>query len=94
MNVTQVSGQFGQVLFSIGTGPIPLLQCPNGKAVAQIVQTIGMNFIESPILQNSYAIKLQGGYDCAFSSNSGWTVVTGQLTFKGGAVTVEKLKVK
>jgi PKD repeat protein len=66
----------------------------SASANGQTVQILGIGFTEDLSLANTYSVKLQGGYDCAYLSNPLWTTITGKLTFKGGAVTVEELKIK
>jgi hypothetical protein len=39
-------------------------------------------------------VTLEGGYDCTYSSNPGFTTVNGTLTIKDGKVTVENLIIK
>lgn len=47
------------------------------------------------ILDSDKAVTLEGGYDSAFSVNSGgYTVLTGTLTIQSGSLTVENLIIK
>jgi hypothetical protein len=68
--------------------------CHNASANGQTVQMQGITFIQTPVLDNNYAIRLSGGYDCIYSSNPGWTTINGKLTIKGKPVTIEKVKIK
>jgi uncharacterized delta-60 repeat protein len=49
---------------------------------------------ENVVLWNSLAITLKGGYDAAYSSNSGVTELSGSLTITNGLVYVENLVVR
>jgi PKD repeat protein len=46
------------------------------------------------MLDQTKTIKLQGGYDCGFTTNPGVTIINDKLTIKGGKVTIEKLIIK
>jgi PKD repeat protein len=68
--------------------------CHYASVNGQTLQMQGIILIQNPVLDNNYAIKLIGGYDCIYSSNPGWTTINGKLTIKGKSVIVEKVKIK
>jgi hypothetical protein len=53
-------------------------------------------FDEDLILNNVAPVKLLGGYDCYYSSNSGSTTITGTVTIAGtaGAVTMDRVTIR
>jgi hypothetical protein len=60
----------------------------------ETVQIHAFVFSEALSLQKNISVKLQGGFDCGYSANSGFTTINGSLTIKGGTVTAEKLLIK
>jgi hypothetical protein len=63
---------------------------PDGDAV----QMMGKAFPEALTLQSPYSVTLQGGYECDFSSNPGYTTINSPLTIQGGAVIIENVIIK
>jgi subtilisin family serine protease len=53
-----------------------------------------IDFDEDLKLSGSYPVKLAGGYDCGFSSASGFTTLNGSLTITGAAVTISKVRIR
>ena len=51
-------------------------------------------FIENILLDRNISTVLQGGYNCPYDDNTGYTTIDGSLTIKNGTVTVEKLIIK
>jgi C1A family cysteine protease len=52
-------------------------------------------FIEDISMSRSIAVTLRGGYDCYYSSNSGFTTISGSMTIGGSnSVTVDQLIIK
>jgi PKD repeat protein len=62
-----------------------------GDATLQIqAQTFGGNLL----LDQPKTIKLQGGYDCNFTSNPGVTIINDKMTIKDGKAMIEKIIIK
>jgi PKD repeat protein len=62
-----------------------------GDATLQIqAQAFGGNLL----LDQTKTIKLQGGYDCGFTSNAGESILSDKLTIQHGKVTIDKLIIK
>jgi hypothetical protein len=57
------------------------------------VQMQAGDFGDSLLMQNNTIVKLQGGFDCGYTSNPDWTTIT-RLTIQQGTATVEKVKIK
>jgi hypothetical protein len=68
--------------------------CNSSTTGGQTVKVQGIELTQDPVLQNSYAINLQGGYDCEYSSIIGWSTIIGSLTVRGEAVTVDRITVQ
>jgi PKD repeat protein len=51
-------------------------------------------FSEDIVFQNNVSVILKGGYNCDYSSNPGFTTISGSLTIKAGTITVDKLIIK
>jgi hypothetical protein len=45
-------------------------------------------------LQKDVLMRLQGGYNCDYSSNPGYTAIKGNLKIKGGTVIVDRVMIK
>jgi hypothetical protein len=58
------------------------------------LQMQGANFTENLTLNRSVDVTMKGGYDCAFSANTGWTTVSGNMTVSDGSVAIENLIIK
>jgi hypothetical protein len=62
-----------------------------GDATLQIqAQAFGGNLL----LDQTKTIKLQGGYDCNFTSNPGVTIINDKMTIQHGKVTIDKITIK
>jgi hypothetical protein len=60
----------------------------------QSIKMQAVDFPEDLLLDDTRAVNLQGGYDCAYSSNTdAWSVVN-SMTISGGGITVEQLIVQ
>jgi subtilisin family serine protease len=59
-------------------------------------QTIKMRaqILTVPIFDRDISVTLQGGYDCVFLSDPGWTTLNGNLTISAGSVKIENLIIK
>jgi hypothetical protein len=66
----------------------------NNASSGATLQTLALTFNENLLLARAIPVSIRGGYDCAYSSNPGWTILTGSMTVKGGPVTVENLIIK
>jgi hypothetical protein len=54
-----------------------------------------ITFYESPVLNNSSDLTLYGGYNSAFTSNTGFSAVHGSITISGtGSVIIDKLSIQ
>ena len=51
-------------------------------------------FIEDLDLARNISVMLQGGYECGYLSNPGWTTVHGRLTITDGSVTLENVRIR
>jgi hypothetical protein len=58
------------------------------------ILTLASDFVEDLNFNLDIAITLQGGWDPDFSSITGWTTLTGNLTISKGAVIAENLILK
>jgi C1A family cysteine protease len=56
----------------------------NAAAADQTIQAEAQGFGESPVFNGSIAVKLEGGFNCDYSSNAGVTTINGSLTIKAG----------
>jgi hypothetical protein len=45
-------------------------------------------------LDQGWAVILKGGYDAAYSENSGYSTIAGALTLKTGRLTVERVIIR
>jgi hypothetical protein len=68
-----------------------LQQSYNEALNNQTVQMQATIFNENLNLANTNGVILSGGYSPDYSSNSGWTTITGTVTISGGPVTVDNL---
>jgi hypothetical protein len=66
----------------------------NNASSDATLQTLALTFNETLLFARAIPVAIRGGYDCAYSSNPGWTIVTGSLTIRGGPVTLENLIIK
>jgi PKD repeat protein len=60
----------------------------------EVAQMHAISFSETLLLDHTTIVKLQGGFDCGYVSNPGYSTVNGLLTIKGGKVTIDKLIIK
>jgi hypothetical protein len=58
------------------------------------LQMQGSVFTENLTLNRSVGVTMKGGYDCAFSANTGWTTVSGSMTVSSGNATIENLIIR
>jgi hypothetical protein len=66
----------------------------NAAATGQSLLMQAVEFTEDLTLSGSIAVSLLGGYDSSFSSTSGFTIVNGVVTIKGGPVTLSNIEIK
>jgi hypothetical protein len=60
-----------------------------------VVQMQAIGFAETLSLLSTTTVKLQGGFGCDFTTNPGFSTVTGSMTIGGtGTVTIENVIVK
>jgi hypothetical protein len=60
----------------------------------QTVQIQAGDFGEDLRLFNVNPVKMSGGYSCDYLTDTGVTNIHGSMTFKGGAVTIDKVTIK
>jgi hypothetical protein len=46
------------------------------------------------LLDQNKTVKLQGGFDCGFTSNPGATIINDKMTIKDGKATIENIIIK
>lgn len=66
----------------------------NAAATGDVIQARGVDFPGNLTLNRNISVFLKGGYDGAFTANSGLSVLQGILTIGTGAFTVENLAIK
>jgi pectin methylesterase-like acyl-CoA thioesterase len=59
-----------------------------------IIQAREFEFSENLLLNRSIAVKIKGGYDATYTTNSGYSAMNGTMKIRSGLVRVEKLKIK
>jgi PKD repeat protein len=73
---------------------ITIQQAHNSLSNGDTMQAHAYVFSEDLLLQNDTSVTLKGGFNCDYSSNTGFTTVSGSLTIKAGTVTIENLIIK
>jgi len=63
----------------------------NGAIHDDSVQMQSLDLTEDLDLESTISVKLQGGYECNYSSNPGVTLIHGTLTVSKGTVTIENV---
>jgi alpha-tubulin suppressor-like RCC1 family protein len=58
---------------------------------SDLLQIGALPFAESPNFDRSIAVELRGGFNSAFTTQTGYTVVTGTVTISKGTVTVDSV---
>jgi hypothetical protein len=58
------------------------------------IQARQVEFTENLILDKNIAATLEGGYNTAYTDNSGYTTLHGYLTVNRGSLTVENLVIE
>lgn len=66
----------------------------NAATSSQAILTRVVTFSETLSFAANKNIALKGGYECYFTARSGFSIINGSLTIKGGTVTVGFLKIK
>jgi hypothetical protein len=66
----------------------------NAMADGDTLQIPANDFTGGLQLYLNKTVKLQGGYNCDFTSNNGFSTISDKMTVKGGKVTIEKLIIK
>jgi M6 family metalloprotease-like protein len=67
---------------------------PNVTVDDQVILMEAGDITDSPNLSGAHPVKLQGGYDCAYSTNSGVTNILGTMTISGAKVIIDKVRIK
>jgi hypothetical protein len=84
-------------IYKIGTAT-PIFQTIQKAYTAlndnDTLQILTGDFTGGLLLSLPKTVKLQGGYDCTFTSNTGYSTVRTSMTVSGGKVIVERLKIK
>jgi len=60
----------------------------------QRVEMQAATFNEDLDLARNISVMLQGGYECGYLSNPGWTTIHGRLTIRDGSVTLENVRIR
>jgi hypothetical protein len=91
-------------LTSCGNQPVKIMgtssyypSITSGYDVASSGQTVQIqagDFGEDLRLFNVNPVKMSGGYSCDYLTDTGVTNIHGSMTFKGGAVTIDKVTIK
>jgi hypothetical protein len=59
-----------------------------------VIKARGADFLENLLCNLPKNVTLDGGYDSAFLTNPGYTILHGKVTIQGGSVIVNRLKIK
>jgi|GEM_PF-5177574 len=73
---------------------VTIQQAYNGMSGGDTAQTHAYVFSENLLLLNDTSVTLEGGYNCDYSSNTGFTTLNGSLAVRGGTLTVGNLIIK
>ncbi len=63
-------------------------------ASGKTIRTWGADFSENFTFNGGKAVTLEGGYDSEYTSNSGYTTLTGPVTIQRGSLTVENIIIR
>jgi hypothetical protein len=66
----------------------------NNAQAGDVIQAKDVVSTENQTFVAAKAVFLKGGYDSGFTSNSGFTTISDNLTIIGGTVTIDKLIIK
>jgi hypothetical protein len=77
-----------------GASFLSLQSAYSNAASNNIIQVREFVFNENLLLNRSISVKIKGGYDKTFTTNSNNTTLNGTMTIRSGTVAVEKLKIK
>lgn len=77
----------GNYYDTVGTGY-------NSAASGNALQIRSTELTEQVTLNRNIIVTLQGGYDCGYTTNPGYSIINGSVTITNGTVTVEKLIIK
>jgi hypothetical protein len=66
----------------------------NSAASGNTVQIQEKTFIENVLLNRNITTILEGGYNCQYDTNTGYSTVNGSVTISNGTITVNKLIIK
>ena len=58
------------------------------------LQLHGLDFDESPVLDNGTTVVLQGGFGCDYTQNPMLSTINGSLTIGGGTVTIDRIEIR
>jgi hypothetical protein len=73
----------------------PTLQAAyNAAAAGNTIQSQALVFSENLNLNRAVAVILRGGFDSGFTSNAGYSIISGSLTISNGTVTVENIVIQ
>jgi hypothetical protein len=59
-----------------------------------IIQLKNQTLTENPNFNTSKTVTITGGYDCGYTTNSGTTIINGNMTISNGTVTMENVQVQ
>jgi hypothetical protein len=69
----------------------PTIQAAYEAMGDETMQLQALEFTGGLVLDQSKTVTLQGGFGCDFTSNPGYTIVSGKLTIEDGTVTIDNL---
>lgn len=79
----------------IGTTSYTSLQAAYTDAAdGALIQSLEGTLTETVTAAENIAVKMKGGYNSAYDTNSGFTTIQGQVLLRAGTLRVERIKVK
>jgi hypothetical protein len=78
----------------VSTGYATIQAAYDSAGTGQAILIQAADFMENPDMDRTINVALNGGYDCAFSSNAGSSTISGSLTIGRGAVTIDRVAIR
>jgi PKD repeat protein len=63
----------------------------NARANGDTIMLHAQTFTENLTLQNNTLVKLQGGYNCDYTSDAGFTTIVGKIDVSEGTITLDRV---
>jgi hypothetical protein len=76
------------------TGYATIQAAYDSAGTGQAILIQAADFMENPDMDRIIDIALNGGYDCAFSSNAGTSTISGSVTIGKGTVTIDRVTIR